>query len=197
MKNTNTNYRNAAILASLVLALVLTVGWTDFRRSIANLVAGNLTVTEAATFSDDMTVSGDAAVTGTLDVTGAGTFDSTLDVTGNTEVTGTLDVTGAVTFDTTLGVTGVTTLDGVTFTDSSDTINGLWTGAVTIANGQTSNTVTLTGVASGDSVFVTPMTGNTNGITVKTAAVTANTVTLIVSGDPGADTQFSVLVIGN
>lgn len=151
----NHRYRNIAIAAVACLGLVVTVGWTDFRRSIAQLVAGDLTVNETAT------------------------------------------ITGAASFASTVAVTGVSTVDGITFSDSSDTINGLWTGQVTVSNGSTTNSVTLTGVASGDSVMVTPVSGNTNSVTVKTAAVSTNSVLVTLSGDPGADTTFDVVVIGN
>ncbi len=58
---------------------------------------------------------------------------------------------------------------------------------VTTAGGSATEAFTVTGVAATDLVFVQVKDDGTNNRTVLSAAATLNTITVIFSGDPGAD----------
>lgn len=108
----------------------------------------------------------------------------TTTVDGNMVVTGTVANTGAIT------QTGALTLG-----TNGTSIAELRHGRVTVANGQTSNTLTLSGTAASDRVLATITGTNTNSRYVKRVVAGTNTVQVILSGDPGADTTVDVLAI--
>jgi hypothetical protein len=101
------------------------------------------------TNTGDLTVNGNGTITGTLGVTalattnGGLTNNGTLTNNGNATITGTLAVTGATTITGTLTVTNLDA-SKVVFTDGSKGLTS--SGTVSVVQGGTGNTGTLTGV---------------------------------------------------
>ena len=82
------------------------------------------------------------------------------------------------------------------FNDSPSTpVSGMWTGEVSFASSATTGTLELIGVAATDQVFATFTSGNSSGVGVQSAALSADTVDLTLSGQPGATSTVSVLVV--
>jgi len=65
-------------------------------------------------------------------------------------------------------------------------IDELYFGTDTVASGQTSKAVTVTGLGTSARCVVTGAEDPTNDVYILEAAETANTLTVKVSGDPGA-----------
>jgi hypothetical protein len=63
------------------------------------------------------------------------------------------------------------------------------------ATGDTSKAITVAGVLETDLVLATITGGNTNGVSIEDARPTANTVTITLTGAPGATTPVSILVL--
>lgn len=169
--------RLVAVVASLaIFASIASIVYAQgyYSRSefgAVQLYAQDLTVEDDLTVTDDMTVGGDLAVTGTLGATGATTLSSTLAVTGASTLTGAVAIGG-----------GTSTAK-------------LWHGSVSLGASATTGSVTLTGVLPGDKVVTGISGGNSSGVFVKTAAPTTNTVTVTLSGTPGATTPVDVIVV--
>jgi hypothetical protein len=68
-------------------------------------------------------------------------------------------------------------------------------GTLSIASGATTNTLTLTNLAATDTLVGSINSGNSNDVTIKTIAATAGTVTVTLTGAPGATTQISVIAL--
>lgn len=69
-------------------------------------------------------------------------------------------------------------------------------GQATTAGGSSAEAITVTGaVAATDRAFVQVVDNGTNNVTVLQAVVTANTLTVTFSGDPGADTVVNYQLI--
>lgn len=69
-------------------------------------------------------------------------------------------------------------------------------GQVTTAGGAAAEAITVTGaVAATDRAFVQVVDNGTNNVTVLQAVVTADTLTVTFSGDPGADTVINYQLI--
>lgn len=69
-------------------------------------------------------------------------------------------------------------------------------GQATTAGGAAAEAITVTGaVAATDRAFVQVVDNGTNNVTVLQAVVTANTLTVTFSGDPGADTVINYQLI--
>ena len=65
----------------------------------------------------------------------------------------------------------------------------------TTAGGAATEAITISGLLSTDAVLVTLNDNGTNNVTLTQSKATANTLTLTFSGDPGADTIISYMVI--
>ncbi len=63
-----------------------------------------------------------------------------------------------------------------------------------VASGQTSKAVTVTGITTAAKCVVTPAEVGSNAAYIRAAVVTANTVTVTVSADPGASNLDIVVV---
>lgn len=63
------------------------------------------------------------------------------------------------------------------------------------ATGDTSKAITVAGVLETDLVIATINGGNTNGVSIEDARPTANTVTITLTGAPGATTPVAILVL--
>ena len=61
----------------------------------------------------------------------------------------------------------------------------------TTTGGAAAEAITLTGATTDDIVFVTLQDGGTNTVTIASSVVTANTLTVTFSADPGADAIIS------
>lgn len=69
---------------------------------------------------------------------------------------------------------------------SGSTISEMYIGTDAVASGQTSKVTTVTGISTSARCNVTLSEVATNSISVRAAVPTANTLTVTVSGDPGA-----------
>jgi hypothetical protein len=117
----------------------------------------------------------------------------------------TIAVTDTASSDKTItfpNATGTVALTDSTITPPSVNINSggavtfLAKGQLTVVNGDTDTTISVTGALTTDYVVATTNTGNNNSRVVKTAVVSApGVVTVTLSGDPGADTKVSFIVI--
>lgn len=70
----------------------------------------------------------------------------------------------------------------------------IFAGSATSAGGDATETVTLTGALATDRVLVTVTDDGTNDVTIASAKMTANTLTVVLSGDPGTDLTFDYAV---
>jgi hypothetical protein len=98
--------------------------------------------------------------------------------------------------------TGTVALTDSTITPPSVNINSggavtfLAKGQLTVVNTDTDTTTSVIGALTTDYVVATINDGNSNGVFVETAVVSsAGVVTVTLSGDPGADTKVSYIVI--
>lgn len=153
--------------------------------AVAALTAADLTATDDLGVGDDANITGDVVTTGTLRQVGAATF------------------VAAATVGTTLGVTGIVTNSAATRADGGVRIGGangtLYTfaksGTVSVANAETTGVLALTGILPGDKlVGFAWATGNSNGVSLKTATITTDTLS-ITCADPGAASTANVLVV--
>lgn len=84
----------------------------------------------------------------------------------------------------------------LTFLSSSTTpVSGIWSGSVSFDSTETTGTLSLTGVAATDKVFAAFTSGNSSGVGVKSAAPATDAVNLTLTGQPGASSTVSVLVL--
>lgn len=65
----------------------------------------------------------------------------------------------------------------------------------TTTGGAAAEAITITGAAATDIPFVTLQDDGTNNVTIKTAVVTLNTLTITFSADPGNDTKVSYMLL--
>ena len=158
-----------------------------FRDNIANLTSALATITTA-------NVTTLTATTGTV---------TTLTSTSGT-ITDLNSSTGDITVDTVTATTGTvtdltapTTTVGTSLTVGTNgtAISGILHGTTTVSNGGTTNSLSLTGVASSDKVFYGISSGNTNAVAVESAVPSTDAVLVTLASDPGADTDVDVLVI--
>ncbi|GIQ80175.1 hypothetical protein KIPB_000932 [Kipferlia bialata] len=163
----------------------------------ATSLGGTLSVSKAATLSDDLDVSGDTEVEAltvnglsvfkdniSVDASKTTTLGGTLSVTGAATLSSTLGVTGAATVGSTLGVTGDTTLSGGLSVAASQ-ITSLG-GTLSVAGTSTlAGNVSVTGPATtslGGTLTVTGATTLNNSLTV-TSSATSLGGTLTVTGN--------------
>lgn len=79
---------------------------------------------------------------------------------------------------------------------SGTTVSNLMFAFDAVANGQTSKATTITGVTTSSRCVATLAEVATNSISVRAAVPTTNTVTVTVSGDPGAsNADYTVICI--
>lgn len=80
------------------------------------------------------------------------------------------------------------TANGAVIGVSAAPAPGFWyVGADAVANGQTSKATTITGLAAAThKAIVVPIEVATNSISIRAVVITADTLTVTVSGDPGA-----------
>lgn len=74
-------------------------------------------------------------------------------------------------------------------------LSAVFAGSVSFATGDTTKSLSATGVAATDLVVATINTGNSSGRTIKTAAAGTDSVLVTLSGTPGATTQVSIAVL--
>jgi predicted acyltransferase (DUF342 family) len=132
------------------------------------------------TFSDDLQVQGNLAVTGTAAVTGAATFGSTVGITGNTTVGGTLGVTGTSSL-TTLTTSGLATLNSASVTNNATVGGTLGVTGQTNLNGG----AVVTGTMTGTSLAVTSGTVRINGVTYNVTGTQGGANTVLVNDGSG------------
>ncbi len=65
----------------------------------------------------------------------------------------------------------------------------------TVLAAGTSVAIDAPGVAAGDDVFATIMDGNSSGVGIVSAVATTDTVTVTLSGTPGADSVVKALIL--
>lgn len=65
----------------------------------------------------------------------------------------------------------------------------------TTTGGAAAEAITVTGAAVTDIPFVTLQNDGTNNVTIASAVITANTLTVTFSGDPGNDTIISYAIL--
>lgn len=82
------------------------------------------------------------------------------------------------------------------FGSNGTELSSLMHGTITVASGQTSNTLSLTGVTTSHRVFASINGTNTNSVSIIRVVPTTDSVQVILSGDPGANTTVSILAIG-
>ena len=146
-------------------------------------LADDLTVTDALTVNGNAAL-GDAA-TDTVTVTGVVQGASPLVFEGTT----------ADAYETTVAVADPTADRTVTVPDAAGTVplfqasfsaTKAYVATDAVASGQTSKAVTVTGITTAAKCSATLTEVATNSISIRAAVPTANTVTVTVSGDPGA-----------
>lgn len=145
-------------------------------------------------------------------------------VTSGGDTTETVTIAGVQTTDYVLGQYSVsddsdtiaemtiTAEDTITYVASADPIaahtadtlvfrkggNAAWDifahGSATSAGGDATETVTITGALATDKVLVTVTDDGTNSVTISDAKMTANTLTVVFSGDPSSDATFDYVV---
>lgn len=85
-------------------------------------------------------------------------------------------------------------LSGNTLIDP-DTPRILAAANYTTAGGAAAEAITVTGAATTDIPFVTMQDDGTSNVTIVSAAITANTLTVTFSADPGSDTIISYQIL--
>lgn len=186
-------------------------------------VAHKLVSTEDLTVNDDLTVGGDFTVTGAFTQSGAIALngnvtigDSAADlVTINATIQGgtplVFEGATANAHETSFAITDPTADRTITFPDATGTVQvsgqGLTVGTNgtaftliqkftgTVASGQTSVAISATGVAATDHVVATLQEVTTNAVYIRAAVPTTNTITVTLSGDPGASNADLVAVV--
>lgn len=97
-------------------------------------------------------------------------------------------------------VTDLNTTGGITATVSDDTATfsaSLRSATDAVASGQTSKAVTVSGVTTASKCVASINETTTNAVYVRGVVPTADTVTVAVSGDPGAsNADISVICVG-
>lgn len=136
---------------------------------------GALTQTGAASFNGDVTLGNAAA--------------DLVTVTGTVQGASPLVFEGATAdaFELTVAVADVTADRTQTKPNATGTyMIAFASGTDAVASGQTSKATTVTGALSTDQAIVTLREVATNNVSLRAAIITADTLTVTVSGDPGA-----------
>lgn len=137
-------------------------------------------------------------VTGTATIETAVIETATIAASTATDVTATTADVAALTADEAeIDALTATTADVTTLTvgASGSEVDSLLFGQVQVDNGETSATLSLTGVTASHKIVATINSGNSASRSLIRAVPGTNTVQVILSGDPGANTLVSVLAL--
>ena len=168
-------------------------GGTLFVDAVNNRVGVNSTTPDAAlAVTGSANVSSAMRVGGTFTAVGAASFSNTMSITGNATVGGTFGATGAATFSNTMAITGATTIASSLAITSTFSANGMSSnGNVTVTNGSFVGGLNGTANQCARSVSAgSYMTGGgalTGDITLTADAATTNSPNKLVARDASGD----------